>query len=408
MTPPRLRLSRPLWLDRGTAAPRFPTLRGEHRADVAVVGGGSTGAAIAWRFASAGVRVAVLEAERVGRGSTAASTALLMQEPDADLGDLARRFGIRRARRIFELSREATRELIDAIRRLGIDCDLVQHDSVYYTLTDAGRSRLRAEERRRSRAGVGGRWLSRDGLWKAAGLDGAAAIRTRGNAEVDPYRCCLGFLEAARGAGAAIFERSRVESVDASRRDVTLRTAGGIVRADRVIVATGYATPSFERLAARFRMMHTFVVATRPLTRAERRTVGLGPVMMWETGWPYHYARWTPDARLMLGGGDRDRVPERERPRAFVEGALGVLDYFVERFPVLREVTIDYAWEGLFAMTPDGLPYIGPHRRHPRHLFALGYGGNGMTLGFLAADLLLDAHRGRPSADLDLFSFGRA
>jgi hypothetical protein len=41
-----------------------------------------------------------------------------------------------------------------------------------------------------------------------------------------------------------------------------------------------------------------------------------------------------------------------------------------------------------------GLPFIGPHRRYPRHLFALGYGGNGMTFGFLAARLLLS----RPSA----------
>ena len=33
-------------------------------------------------------------------------------------------------------------------------------------------------------------------------------------------------------------------------------------------------------------------------------------------------------------------------------------------------------------MTADSLPYIGPHRRYPRHWFALGYGGNGMTFGF--------------------------
>jgi glycine/D-amino acid oxidase-like deaminating enzyme len=67
----------------------------------------------------------------------------------------------------------------------------------------------------------------------------------------------------------------------------------------------------------------------------------------------------------------------------------------------------DYSWEGLFAMTPDGLPYIGPHRRYPRHLFALGYGGNGMTFGFLAGSLLLDWYRGKRTADHDLFAFGR-
>lgn len=68
---------------------------------------------------------------------------------------------------------------------------------------------------------------------------------------------------------------------------------------------------------------------------------------------------------------------------------------------------IDYAWEGLFAMTPDGLPYIGPHARYPRHLFALGYGGNGMTFGFLAARMLLEQWQRIDSPDHALFAFNR-
>ena len=82
-------------------------------------------------------------------------------------------------------------------------------------------------------------------------------------------------------------------------------------------------------------------------------------------------------------------------------------EYFAGRYPALEKVSFEYAWEGLFATTPDGLPYIGPHRHYPRHLFALGYGGNGMTFGFLAAGLLLDWYRGDRSADHDLFAFGR-
>ena len=67
----------------------------------------------------------------------------------------------------------------------------------------------------------------------------------------------------------------------------------------------------------------------------------------------------------------------------------------------------DYAWEGLFATTPDGLPYIGPHRRYPRHLFALGYGGNGMTFGYLAAEILGRWVHGKETEDDRFFGFGR-
>ena len=80
---------------------------------------------------------------------------------------------------------------------------------------------------------------------------------------------------------------------------------------------------------------------------------------------------------------------------------------FLRLYPALADIAIDCRWEGLFATTPDGLPYIGPHRRYPRQLFALGYGGNGMTFGFLASRLLLDWYRGGRSADHALFGFSR-
>jgi glycine/D-amino acid oxidase-like deaminating enzyme len=73
----------------------------------------------------------------------------------------------------------------------------------------------------------------------------------------------------------------------------------------------------------------------------------------------------------------------------------------------LATVETEFGWEGLFAMTPDSLPYVGPHRRYPSHWFALGYGGNGMTYGFLAARLLLERWQGVQSQDHALFAFDR-
>ena len=79
----------------------------------------------------------------------------------------------------------------------------------------------------------------------------------------------------------------------------------------------------------------------------------------------------------------------------------------VTRIEARRAVDLETGWEGLFAMTPDSLPYIGPHRRYPRHWFALGYGGNGMTFGILAARFLLERWQGVKSSGHDLFEFGR-
>jgi glycine/D-amino acid oxidase-like deaminating enzyme len=284
---------------------------------------------------------------------------------------------------------------------------MTAQDSVYYTTSPDAVQKLHAEYRQRRKAGFRTEWLTPGALRRLTGISGRGAIRTRGNAQFNPYKACVGLLRSARRSGAAIFERSPVQRIDRVGDGVRIVTARGSLTAQQVIVATGYATPIFQPLVGRFRRYHTYVLATNSLTNPQRREVGLGDVMLWEMARPYHYARWTADRRLLLGGEDRPVARGRGRAAAFRKGTRELREYFEGLLPALSDVGVDYAWDGLFAMTPDGLPYIGPHRHYPGHLFALGYGGNGMTFGFLAARMLLDRWHGIHSPDHDLFAFDR-
>ena len=403
----RLRIGRSYWLDAFTGRPpRLPSLHGDRAADIAIVGGGVTGCAAALLFARAGARVILLESQRIGRGSTAASTALLMQEPDVDFGDLAERYGAGIARRVWQCSRAAVKTMRAVLAELGAP-DLRTLPSLYFTRDPAEARTLRHEAALRKRAGLPGRWLDARGVHRMGGLDAAGAILTPGDAQVDPYAACLALAEGARTAGARFYERSEAKHIDGDKGGVRIRLARGTVRAEWAVIATGYATPAFEPLSARFRMMNTYVIATPRLTAARRRAVGLGNVLLWDTARPYHYARWTDDGRLLFGGVDRPRVARATRAASLRRRTADLMDDLADLFPSLAGTTPEYAWEGLFANTPDGLPYIGRHRRYPRQLFALGYGGNGMTLGFMAAEALVRIANGTPSADDELFSFGR-
>jgi len=405
---PRLRVGRSYWLDtwRGRAQ-RFPTLRHDRDADVAIVGGGITGCSAALLFAQAGASVVLVDAHRVGRGSTAASTALLMQEPDADFRDLARRYGTSATRRIWERSRAAVGDFARFLRDAGAPA-VHRLPSIYFAAADRAVEGLRTEFRARRRARLPARWLDADEFHLRAGFDAPGAILTDGNAEVDPYRACLAVARTAARQGADLHEGSPVRRIERDGTSVRVRLDNGsTIRAAWAVVATGYATPAFEHLVARFRMMNTYVVATRRFTRAERRRIGLGQVMLWDTNRPYHYARWTPDGRLLFGGRDTPQVPGPRRPSALRARAAQLLDDLAALYPVLRGERAAYAWEGLFATTPDGLPYIGRHRLYPRQLFALGYGGNGMTLAFLGAQAVLRAAQGRETEDDALFGFTR-
>lgn len=405
---PRLHFGRPLWLPGAASGKsRYPALAGHHDTTVAVVGGGMTGALVAHAFASAGVATTLLEAAVAGHGSTAASSALLLKEPDLELRGLTKRYGTRNGRRIWQLSHHSADQLVELLRRLRIRCDLTTRDTVYYAATAPAAERLRREYDLRVRSGFEATWLGAGALRRLTGLAGHGAILSRGGAQFDPYRACAGVLRAAGAAGARVFERSAVRRIERAHHGVRIRTRDGTLDADRVVIATGYATPQFRPLAGRFRMYRTYVLATEPINRAQRDDVGLGEVMLWDTERPYHYARWGPAHRLLLGGADRLVRPGSRRRQQFTAATRDLRAYFEARLPALAAVRTDAAWEGLFAMTADSLPFIGPHQRYPHHWFALGYGGNGMTFGSLAARLLLERWQGVTSADHALFEFAR-
>lgn len=375
--------------------------------DVVIIGGGITGALAAYLFSDAGVRVAVVEAKECGRGSTAASTALLMQEPDKDFGDLADKYGFKTARRIWAALTTGTQRLARVIRELGVDCDFAKRDSIYFTLDPGKVERLQKEFRDRKRAGLPGRWLSAVKLQEIAGIKGQGAIITPGNAEVDPLKACAGFLRCAHDRGAKIFERTPVRRVFTSKTGVRVKTSGGVIVAQQVLIATGYATREFKPLAGRFRLVDTYVIATRRLPDRVRRKLLRQRAMLWDTERPYHYLRWTDDNRLLIGGEDRPHRSSRGAHARLKEGSTRLAAYAASVYPDLAFDQPEYSWEGVFAETSDGLPYIGTHKRYPKHLFALGYGGNGMTASFLAAQLLLKRYLKSPSPDEALFSFGR-
>jgi glycine/D-amino acid oxidase-like deaminating enzyme len=182
-----------------------------------------------------------------------------------------------------------------------------------------------------------------------------------------------------------------VRSVKTSKgAGVEVRTTGGTISAACIVVATGYATPEFRGLVGRFRMKDTYVLATRRIRARRGRRL-----MAWDTDRPYHYLRWTDDGRLLVGGEDTKHGTPKGSRRRIAKARDRLMTYLARIHPELANEKPDYAWEGLFAETPDGLPYIGEHSRYPKHLFALGYGGNGMTASFLAAKALLGLYQQR-------------
>lgn len=403
----------PFWLERfpKRRVPDYPRHRGHLDTQVAIVGGGLTGCAIAYAFAAAGVKAALFERDRLARGMGAVrSLGLLRHEPDADFNEIAATYGVRAARGMWQDTRRASLDFAAALRRLGVRCDLEIQDAIWFARARAHEKRLRIDLKARREAGLaqdGASWLTPALLKRETTVAGVGGIKTREVAGINPYRAALGLASEAAEKGAAIFERSAVVGVRAGRKKVQVRTEGGSVTADRIVIATGFPSLEFGALRRHFDFFHTYIVQTETLGAAMRREVGRRAAMLRDTAEPPHFLRWARDDRIMFAGGDQPAIPDRARPKALVQRAGQLMYELSVHFPAISGIPAISGWDAAFARTRDGLPYFGPHRNYPRHLFALGHGRHGAGLAWLAARILLRAHLDEPERGDELFAFAR-
>src|SRR6187551_3388897 len=103
------RYGRSPWVDGfpKSRVPAYPKHRGSDPHDVVIIGGGLTGCATAYAFAAAGIKVVLLEATQIGRGSTATVSGWLGEEPGADFLAVEKRLGRREARYVWQAWRRA-------------------------------------------------------------------------------------------------------------------------------------------------------------------------------------------------------------------------------------------------------------------------------------------------------------
>jgi glycine/D-amino acid oxidase-like deaminating enzyme len=393
--------------------PRFRDLRlqkgsdaRELTVDVAIVGGGLTGCAIALACATSGLKAVVLERDRIGHGGAGRGAGLLLPDPGPDFTTIVKAHGLRTGRRIFELWRRASLDAAAQIRRLGITCGLESCDAATVVASGGDVRELRREHDARTAAGLPVSWALRP-IEQDAGLGVAGAMRMRDAFTLDPYRALVGIAAAAKKRGGILFERTAVTKVRPGARSVELDVDGGIVRAQTAIVATGAATAEFKPLQRHFKPRETYLVLTEPMPLAMRRQMGGRTLTLRDTRTPHHRIRWTADDRILVGGADQDATPLREREAVRVQRTGQLMYELLTMYQGISGLRPEYGWELAYGETADGLMYIGPHRNYPRHLFALGGGGDSVTGAFLAARLLARAAKGAAEKGDEVFGWTR-
>jgi glycine/D-amino acid oxidase-like deaminating enzyme len=389
-----------------TRRPDYPRLQGERAADVVIVGAGLTGCATAYACAMAGLRTVVVEGQRIGQGSAGRSAGLLLPEPGPTFRDIAQMHGLRAARRVFETWGKGASDGAALLRRLKVTGGVDAFESLVVAFR-GDEKRLQREYAARQEAGLDARWLLQPQVRKLTALDASAAMRLHEVFGVDPYRASVALIRAAVRRGAKVFERSPMTTAKFGAKNVEVHLADAVIRADRVIVTTGLATPEFKPLQRHFKRRETYIVLSEVMPQAMRKQLGQRDATLADLRVPHHRIRWTSDDRVLISGADQDETPERTRSAVLVQRTGQLMYELLTMYPAISGLQPEYGWNLPYGETADGLMYIGAHRNYPRHLFALGGGGDSITGAFVAARLLVRAARDEVAKGDEVFGWTR-
>jgi glycine/D-amino acid oxidase-like deaminating enzyme/nitrite reductase/ring-hydroxylating ferredoxin subunit len=386
-------MKRSVWIETGPDQPTFPELDGEVEADVAVIGGGLVGITTALLLTEAGVSVALLEADRLVHGVTGHTTAKVTSQHGLIYDELRSRFGLDGARTYGEANETALAWIAERVKRDGIECDFRRRAAYAYATSAAERSQVASETEAAAAAGLPARMTESVPL----PFEVEGAERFDDQAEFHVRRYLVALVDALTAGGCRIFERTRAVEVDSHEQPSTVKTPGGRVIADQVVVATLYPFLDRSLAFARVHPERSYAILCRI---ADTPPDG----MLISAGSPTRSVRAVPvdGQELLLVGGEGHRTgtggDTEERYRR--------LEAFAREHWDVRSV--EYRWSAQDNTTVDHVPYVGRlSPREQRVFMATGFAKWGMTGGTAAALLLGDLLLGRENPWASLFDPNR-
>jgi glycine/D-amino acid oxidase-like deaminating enzyme len=348
---------KPLWdMGGGSVAP-LPRLEGDVDVDVCVVGLGGSGLTCTRELLRLGVRVAGVEAGRVGGGAAGRNGGFLLAGLALFYHEAVQRFGRARARAIYALT-------LHELDRIEAELPAL--------VTRPGSLRIAESDEEMADCESQAAAMLADDLpvMRYAGAEGRGLL-IPGDGTFQPLARCRALATLALEEGAQLFERSPVTRID----ERGVHTERGLVRAKHVIVTVdGGLERLLPELAPRVRSARLQMLATEPTTEVSLPR----PVY---ARWGYDYWQQRPDGAIALGGG-RDIGGESEwtanaTPTAVVQDALErrLRDTLGVQAP------ISHRWAATVGYSSNGLPVVAEVRRG---VWAVGgYSGTGNVIGAL-------------------------
>jgi glycine/D-amino acid oxidase-like deaminating enzyme len=386
------------WLETVTTPPVQSAQELPDSTDVAVVGAGYCGLSAARTLAKRGVNVAVLEAETFGWGASSRNGGMVLTGMKLPVPTLVKRYGREAVRKMYAASLDTIDCVEQIVREENIDCNFsrcghleVACKQSHFDGYEESAALIKREFNHELHI------IPKSELRAEIGSDtyfGGMVDET--SAGVNPARYVAGLAHAAKRAGACLYDRTRVTSVESEinnrTRKFRVHTSKGAIMAREVILASGaYTTDATPALRKKIIPIGSYIIATEVLPAGLARELSPRNRMIYDSKHFLYYYRLTPDNRMLFGG-RAAFFPEtentvRQSAEILRRGMIGV-------YPQLRDTKVEYVWGGTLDFTLDVMPHAG---KIDGMYFAAGFAGHGVAAATWFGEKLADLICGEPN-----------
>jgi gamma-glutamylputrescine oxidase len=374
-----------------------PALSGEHETDVCVIGAGFSGISTALHLAELGVKVTVLEANRVGWGASGRNAGQIVNGLHRELSHYEQKCDAQTYLTFKSLQFEGGRIVHRIIDDYSIDCDL-------------GKTQVMAA--------TNSKWVAeieqRLSDWQQTGEAEAEIVKgdriqdfvnvnhykallvDHQGGSLNPLKLVLAEAQQVEKLGGTIHEHALVTRLETCSSTTRVYTESGCVRAKNVVVCgNAYLKGLIPAQQRRSIVAGSQLIWTEPLDQNHADNLIPSRACIEEGELDANFYRLTHDNRMLFGAGlnlghqNREKIMQVLRPR------------MLKLFPSLKDASIVSGWSGNFLMTANHTPQI--NRIGDSNYYAQGYNAFGITTTHLAGRSIAQAITSS-SAEFDAFS----
>ncbi|UNL83396.1 FAD-dependent oxidoreductase [Priestia koreensis] len=357
--------------------PRYEALKEDIAVDVCIVGGGIAGITTAYLLSKEGVKVALLEADRIVNGTTGHTTAKVTAQHGLIYDELIEHIGEEKTKLYYEINNEAKNFIASESKKLGLDCDFVSEAACIYATTDSYMKKIENEYEAYQRLNIPSLFI--DDIPLPFDIKGAVVMKDQ--AQFHPVKYIIKLAEEIVKNGGKIFEGTVAIDVENEEQTKVVTKNGPKVTCTYVAACSHF--PFFDGNG----FYYTRMYAERSYVLAVKPKIVYPGGMYYSAESPTRSLRYTPyqGDKLILVSGEGHKTGQGSSTSAHYKA----LEDFSRQ--TIGIESIPFRWSAQDLITLDKVPYVGPITDDKRNiLVATGFRKWGMTNGTAAAFLLRD------------------